>query len=212
MAAHDAFVGLSGGLSTLATAVAKICNDIRLMTSSLGAGPELRLPDDGLSSSIMPGKRNATVCEAVLQVCAKVGANHAAILAGNNGGALQLNTCKPLILSSILDSLTLLADALDVLAEDCIAGLDVDADRLRERVEASAILGTLLAPEIGYDAAARIVRRVMAGECTLREAALEDGAFDGKRFDALLARMLDPATLDRGAAAGAIPTVQEAKR
>ena len=196
MAAHDGFAALSGGLGLLATALLKACNDIRLLTSGLGGRPAVTLPDEGLSSSIMPAKRNATVCEAVIQVCLRVLGSGQTVLAANASGTLQLNTCKPLILHEVLTSIGLLADAQRVLASGCIRGLEADRERLRDSLERAPVLGTLLAPLIGYDAAARLTREAAATGQPLRALVLRDGILSAADYDARLAEILDPDRLD----------------
>ena len=198
MAAHDGFVALSGALNVLAGVLMKICNDIRLLTSSLGGRPGMALPDDGLSSSIMPGKRNATVCEAVLQVCLRVIGNWATVLGANTMGTLQLNVCKLLILNETLDSIRLLSDAQRVLATGRIEGLGADRAALGEAVLRSPVLGTLLAPALGYDAAARLTREAVATGTPVRTIATQGAVMTGAGFDALMAQVLDPDTLDPG--------------
>jgi fumarate hydratase class II len=198
MAAHDGFAGLSGALNVLATALLKICNDIRLLTSSLNGLPAMTLPDEGLSSSIMPAKRNATVCEAVIQVCLRVIGNGATVVAANGAGTLQLNTCKPLILNEVLDSVRLLSDAQRVLASGCIDGLQVDRDRLRRSLERSPVLGAILAPILGYDVVAGLTREAGRTGLSIRDIATRDGVMDAETFDAHLARILDPARMPQG--------------
>ena len=197
MAAHDDLVGLSGALNALATALLKICNDIRLLTSSLGGSPQLILPDEGLSSSIMPAKRNATVCEAVIQVCWRVIGNAAAVTAANSAGTLQLNTSKPLILNEVLNSINLLADAQMVLASGCIRGLKTDREKLRASLERSPVLGTVLSPIAGYDAAARLTKQASADGVTVRETVAREGVMSVLDYDAYLGDILDPDRLDK---------------
>lgn len=200
MAAHDAFVGLCGALNVLASALLKICNDIRLHTSSLGGAPAMTLPDEGLSSSIMPAKRNATVCEAVIQVCLRVMGNSATVLAANGAGALQLNTAKPLILNEVLNSIRLLADAQTVLATGCVAGLEAKRDHLRQALDRSPVLGAILAPHIGYDAAARLTREAASEGLPIRDVVVRDGLMSGAQYDACLAPVFDPDRHNAGSA------------
>ncbi|MGX9445623.1 lyase family protein (plasmid) [Nitrobacteraceae bacterium UC4446_H13] len=195
MAAHDSLAGLCGGLSVLATALLKICNDIRLLTSSLGGAPSLMLPDEGLSSSIMPSKRNATVCEAVIQTCFRVIGNTATVVAANGSGALQLNTCKPLILYDVLNSIRLLSDAQHVLASGCIRGLEADPRRLRSTLDHSPVLGTILAPLVGYDAAAQLIKIAIAEGLPIRDLVERESPINLSEFDRRLARILDAKTL-----------------
>ncbi|AUG55670.1 class II fumarate hydratase (plasmid) [Thalassospira marina] len=197
MASHDVFAGLCGSLNTLASALIKTCTDIRLLTSSLGGTPSMTLPDDGLSSSIMPAKRNATVCEAVIQVCMRVIGNSAAVLAANNSSVLQLNTCKPLILNETLNSIYLLADAQKVLARGCIDGLGADRAALGASLAKSPVLGAILGPVIGYDMAARLTRECWDSGIPMRDILERDGILSGAEFDHHLRQALNPDDLDR---------------
>ncbi|WP_193369658.1 lyase family protein [Pelagibius marinus] len=201
MAAHDAFAGLCGALNMLATAILKTCNDIRLLTSSLAGPPSILLPDEGLSSSAMPSKRNATVCEAVIQACFRVIGNSAAVVAASGAGTLQLNTCKPLILNETINSIRLLADAQCVLATGCIEGLQADRDRLRLSLETSPVLGTVLAPVLGYDVAARLIRDATVSGRPIREVVEQSGLMDAAAFDEHLGKVLDPDRLNGKASA-----------
>lgn len=155
------------------------------------------LPDEGLSSSIMPAKRNATVCEAVVQVCLRVIGNSAAVIAANGLGTLQLNTCKPLILNEVLNSVALLSDAQRVLASGCIQGLRADRARLRRSLDMSPVLGAVLAPKIGYDTAARLTREATAEGISMREVVERDRAMSVAEYDALVDDIIDPDLLDR---------------
>ena len=202
MASHDGFAALCGALNVHATILLKICNDIRLLTSSLGGTASMGLPDEGLSSSIMPSKRNATVCEAVIQVCLRVIGNSATVVAANASSTLQLNTCKPLILNEVLNSIHLLADAQNVLATGCIQGLTADRDRLLRSMERSVVLVSVLAPIVGYDAAARLTRQAATSGQTVREIILNDGLMEPDAYDGHLARILDPDRLDPGGKPG----------
>ena len=201
MASHDGFAALCGTLSVLAGVLTKVYNDIRLLTSSLGGPPTMTLPDEGLSSSIMPAKRNATVCEAVIQACQRVMGNGATVMIANSAGALQLNTSKPLILADTMNAIGLLADAQRLLGTGCIRGLQADRERLARALERSPVLGTVLAPEIGYDAAARLIRTAMAEGRSVREIVEREGAMSEASYDASIARALDADRLDAGARA-----------
>ena len=195
MAGHEALVGLHGGLRTLAVALTKIGNDIRLMGSGPRAGlGELRLPVNEPGSSIMPGKVNPTQVEALTMVCAQVMGHDVAIVIAASQGQFELNVYKPLIALNVLDSLRLLADAMDSFAAHCVEGLEADTTRTTELLERSLMLVTALAPHIGYDRAAAIAKRAHAQGSSLREAALADGAVNAADFDAWVrpADMLGP--------------------
>ena len=186
-AAHDALVQLSGTLNTLAVSLSKIGNDVRLLASGPRCGlGELILPANEPGSSIMPGKVNPTQAEALCMVCAQVIGNHAAVTTGGLQGHLQLNTFKPLIIFNVLGSMELLADACDSFDRHCLAGAEPNRERIAAHLEQSLMLVTALAPEIGYDRAAAIAKRAHAQGCTLREAALADGAVDAASFDRLV--------------------------
>ena len=185
LATHDALVELSGQLNTLAVALTKIANDIRLLGSGPRAGlGELILPENEPGSSIMPGKVNPTQCEMLTMVAAQVMGNHTAITIGGLQGHLQLNVFKPLIGANILRSIELLSIGMETFAKNCVEGLEPNRARIAELVERSLMLVTALAPVIGYDNAAAIAKRAHAEGTTLREAALASGLVDEATFDA----------------------------
>ena len=187
LASNDSLVNLSGALNTLAVALTKIANDIRL----LGSGPrsglgELILPANEPGSSIMPGKVNPTQCEMLTMVAAQVIGNHQAVTVGGMQGHLELNVFKPLIAANVLRSIDLLTIGIDGFAAHCVEGLQADEARIAELVERSLMLVTALAPAIGYDAAAAIAKQALAQGRTLREVALEGGLVNAARFDELV--------------------------
>ena len=187
LASHDPLVQFSGTLATLAVALTKIANDLRLAGSGPRSGlGELDLPANEPGSSIMPGKVNPTQAEMLTMVCAQVIGNHQAVVVGGLQGHLELNVFKPLIGAAVLRSLDLLAVGMDSFAARCVAGLQPNRARIAELVERSLMLVTALAPEIGYDAAARLAKHAHAHGLTLREAALELGLVDGATFDRLV--------------------------
>jgi fumarate hydratase, class II len=187
LASNDALVHLSGTLNTLAVALTKIGNDIRLLGSGPRAGiGELSLPENEPGSSIMPGKVNPTQCEMLTMVAAQVIGNHIAVTAGGMQGQFELNVFKPLIGANVLRSIDLLSVAMDSFATRCIDGLVANTGRIAELVENSLMLVTALTPEIGYDAASKIARHAHAAGLTLREAALELGLVSAERFDAVV--------------------------
>jgi fumarate hydratase, class II len=192
LAANDALVQLSGVLNTLAVALTKIGNDIRLLGSGPRAGiGELTLPENEPGSSIMPGKVNPTQCEMMTMVCAQVIGNHMAITVGGMQGHLELNVFKPMIGANVLRSIDLLSTAMTSFAERCIDGLEPNRERIAELVDRSLMLVTALAPEIGYDNAAKIAKHAHAEGLTLREAALALGLVDAATFD----RVVRPETM-----------------
>jgi fumarate hydratase class II len=195
LASHDTMVELSGALNTAAVALNKIANDIRL----LGSGPrsglgELILPENEPGSSIMPGKVNPTQAEALTMVAAQIMGNHVAISVGGAQGHMELNVFKPLIAYNVLQSIGLLADASASFAARCVDGIEADTTRITDLVERSLMLVTALAPEIGYDSAARIAKHAHATGMTLRDAARELQLVSAERFDALVQaeRMIGP--------------------
>ena len=187
LASNDTLVDLSGRLNTLAVALTKIANDIRL----LGSGPrsglgELDLPANEPGSSIMPGKVNPTQCEMLTMVAAQVIGNHAAITIGGLQGHLELNVFKPMIGAAVLRSIDLLATGMDSFAQRCVEGLEPNRARIADLVDRSLMLVTALAPEIGYDRAASIAKHAHAHGLTLRDAALALGLVDADTYDRLV--------------------------
>ncbi len=187
LASNDPLVQLSGTLNTLAVALTKIANDIRL----LGSGPrsglgEIDLPANEPGSSIMPGKVNPTQCEMLTMVSAQVIGNHLSVTVGGMQGHLELNVFKPLIGAAVLRSIDLLSIGMASFAERCIDGIEPNRARIGELVERSLMLVTALAPEIGYDNAAKIAKHAHAEGLTLREAGLAMGLVDAATFDRLV--------------------------
>jgi fumarate hydratase, class II len=197
MAGHEALVGLHAGLKMLAIALTKIGGDIRLMGSGPRAGlGELQLPENEPGSSIMPGKVNPTQVEALSMVCAQVLGHDAAIGFAASQGHFELNVYKPLIALDTLDSLRLLADAMNGFARHCVAGLQVNEARVDELLQRSLMLVTALVPHIGYDRAALIAKHAQHQGLSLREAALALGPVSAEQFDAWVdaRHMLGPHT------------------
>ncbi len=184
MSAHDTFAELSGQLNTVAVSLNKIASDIRLLCSGPRGGiGELVVPEDGLSSSIMPGKANPTQCEALTMVCAQVMANNLAVTLGAMQGHLELNTFKPLIIHNILQSARLLADAAESFAVNMVDQLEPDHHRIAEHLARSPMLVTALSPHIGYDNAVRIAKAALADNLTLRDAAARLNLVTPEDFD-----------------------------
>jgi fumarate hydratase class II len=194
LAGHDALVFLSGALKTAAVALIKIANDVRW----LGSGPrcgigELVLPENEPGSSIMPGKVNPTQCEAMTMVCAQVIGNDAAITFAGSQGNFELNVYKPVIIHNALGSIRLLADACDSFRENCVAGLEVDKNRVDTLLRQSLMLVTALNRHVGYDNAAKVAKKAHQGT-TLREAAIALGLLTGEAFDGIVRpeKMIEP--------------------
>ena len=185
MAGHEALVALHGSFRMLAIALTKIANDIRLMGSGPRAGlGELQLPQNEPGSSIMPGKVNPTQVEALTMVCAQVMGHDVAIGFAASQGQFELNVYKPLIALNVLDSITLLSDAMRSFDQHCVQGIAVDRARTDHYVQTSLMLVTALTPHIGYDRSAQIAKHAHAHGTTLREAAVAVGAITGEQFDA----------------------------
>jgi fumarate hydratase, class II len=187
LATHDGLVQMSGTLNTLAVSLTKIANDIRL----LGSGPrsglgELSLPENEPGSSIMPGKVNPTQCEMLTMVAAQVIGNHQAVTLGGMQGHLELNVFKPLIGANVLRSIALMSIGMVSFAERCVDGIEANRARISELVARSLMLVTALAPEIGYDNAAKIAKHAHQEDLTLREAALALDLVDGNTFDRIV--------------------------
>jgi fumarate hydratase class II len=184
LAAHDTLVELSGVLNVLAVSLSKIANDIRL----LGSGPrcglgELKLPENEPGSSIMPGKVNPTQAEMLTMVAAQVMGNHVAVTVGGLQGHLELNVFKPLIGTNVLRSIELLSVGMVSFAERALDGMEADEARIADLLNRSLMLVTALAPEIGYDNAAKIAKHAHQNGQTLKEAGLELGLVDEATFD-----------------------------
>ncbi|WP_373489314.1 class II fumarate hydratase [Blastomonas sp.] len=184
LASNDPLVHLSGTLSTLAVALTKIANDIRL----LGSGPrsglgELELPANEPGSSIMPGKVNPTQCEMLTMVAAQVIGNHQAVTVGGMQGHLELNVFKPMIGANVMRCIDLLSTGMGSFAERCVEGLQANETRIAELVDRSLMLVTALAPVIGYDNAASIAKHAHARGLTLKEAGIALGLVDAATFD-----------------------------
>ncbi|HYM80504.1 MAG TPA: class II fumarate hydratase [Candidatus Limnocylindria bacterium] len=172
--AQDAPAWTSGALNTVAASLIKIANDVRLMNSGPRCGlAEVTLPAIQPGSSIMPGKVNPVICEAVIMVGAQVTGNHVAITLGAQSGQLDLNTMLPLIARNLLESVRLLASASRAFADKALAGMTANADTCRDYVEISPSMATALNPLIGYDRAAEIAKRSFKERRPVRELARE---------------------------------------
>jgi fumarate hydratase, class II len=184
LAGHEALVSAHGALKTLAAALTKIANDIRLLSSGPRSGlAELRIPENEPGSSIMPGKVNPTQAEALTMLCAQVVGNDVAVAIGGASGHLELNVYKPMMIHAFLQSARLLADGCRSFEEHCARGIEANEQRIRELLERSLMLVTALAPHIGYDRAAEIAKKAHREGSTLREAALALGYVKAEDFD-----------------------------
>ena len=189
MGAHDALLEISGTLNGLAVSLLKIANDIRL----LGSGPrcglgELVIPHDGLTSSIMPGKRNPTIAEVVAQIAFQVIGNHATVTAAAASGNFELNVAKPVLIYNVLQSIRLLADGSRMFADKLLHDLDVNRDQLESNVANALLLATALNPVLGYDKVSQITAKALAEGTPPRAAAIALGFISGEEYD----RHIDP--------------------
>ncbi|MBA6060357.1 MULTISPECIES: class II fumarate hydratase [Pseudomonas] len=184
LAGHEPLTSLAGALKTLAVALMKIANDLRLLGSGPRAGlAEVRLPANEPGSSIMPGKVNPTQCEALSMLACQVLGNDAAIGFAASQGHLQLNVFKPVIIHNLLQSVELLADGCRNFQQHCVAGIEPDAQQMAAHLERGLMLVTALNPHIGYDKAAEIAKKAYSEGKTLREAALELKYLTNEQFD-----------------------------
>src|SRR6267378_1187254 len=185
----DAVVEASGQLKTIAVSLFKIANDIRW----LGSGPrcgigEIRLPATQPGSSIMPGKVNPVLCEALMMVCAQVIGNDACVTWSGANGNFELNVMMPVMAHNLLESIRLLGNACDAFVEKCVVGIEANEERCRELVELSMAMVTSLAPKIGYDRAAEIAKESAKTGRTVREICLEKKVLPPEELE----RALDP--------------------
>ena len=183
----DPFVEASGMLKAAAVDLAKIAADLRLLSSGPRGGiGELRLPPLQAGSSIMPGKVNPVMTEAVTQAAFQVMANDYAITLAAQAGQLELNAFMPLLAHNLFEALELLERAAQLLADKCIAGIEVDEARCRQLLEHSAALATALVPYLGYEKATQIARRAVAGEGSVPELLLREGLVDEAQLQAIM--------------------------
>ena len=193
-ATADGAVEVSGALKTVAVSLNKIANDIRWLGSGPRAGlGELKLPAVQPGSSIMPGKVNPVICESLIQACAQVIGNDAAITQGGLGGVFELNLMLPLVARNLLESMTILTGAVRMFREKLVEGLQADEERCADTIEGSLAMCTSLAPVIGYDAAAAIAKEAFATGKTVREVARAKGILSEEE----LTRLLDPMSMTR---------------
>jgi fumarate hydratase class II len=200
LAAQDDLVELSGQLNALAVALMKIGNDLRWMNSGPLAGlGEIELPALQPGSSIMPGKVNPVIPEALCMVCAQVIGHHAAITVAGASGNFQLNVMLPLIVHDLLDSIRLLSNSMRLLADRTVAGLQVRRARVREALDRNPILVTALNPIIGYEKAAAIAKQAYRQGRPVLDVAREETDLP----EAELRRLLDPIAMTMGGIKGA---------
>ncbi|MCC7097863.1 MAG: class II fumarate hydratase [Thermomonas sp.] len=195
LAAHDDLVELSGQFSALAVALMKIGNDLRWMNSGPLAGlGEIELKALQPGSSIMPGKVNPVIPEALCMVCAQVMGLHQANTVAGQSGNFQLNVMLPLLACNLDEAIGLLAQSMRELADNAIATLKIRKDKVAEALDRNPILVTALNPVIGYEKAAKIAKRAYAEGRPVLDVALEDSGLTEKQ----LRKLLDPAALTKG--------------
>ncbi|OQQ29097.1 aspartate ammonia-lyase [Prescottella equi] len=197
-AARDGLVEASGALRTVAVSLTKIANDVRWM----GSGPltglgEIRLPDLQPGSSIMPGKVNPVLPEAVTQVAAQVVGNDAAVAWGGAAGAFELNVYIPVMARNLLESFRLLANVSRLFADRCIADLEANEDHLRTLAESSPSIVTPLNSAIGYEEAAAVAKQALKEKKTIRQTVIDRGLIGDGLTEAELDRRLDVLAMTR---------------
>lgn len=192
LAACDAMVELSGALKRTAVALMKIANDIRMLSSGPRSGiGEIHIPDNEPGSSIMPGKVNPTQAEALTMVCAQVMGNDVAVGIGGANGHFELNVFKPLIAANVLQSARLIGDACQSFDTNCAGGIEPNREVISKHLEQSLMLVTALSPHIGYENSARIAKKALHENKTLRQAAIELGLVTDEQFT----QWVDPAKM-----------------
>src|SRR6187551_1762228 len=197
--AKDAVVEASGHLKTIAVSLFKLANDLRW----LGSGPrcgigEIRLPATQPGSSIMPGKVNPVMSEALMMVCAQVIGNDGCVTWSGANGNFELNVMMPVMAHNLLESIRLLGNACDAFCEKCVVGIEANEERCRELVELSMAMVTSLAPKIGYDRAAEIAKESAKTGRTVRELCLEKNVLPAEELE----RALDPVAMTQPGGTG----------
>jgi len=184
LAAHDAIVETHGALKQIAVSLMKIANDIRLLASGPRSGiGEIHIPDNEPGSSIMPGKVNPTQNEAVTMVAAQVMGNDVTISIAGSNGHYELNVFKPVMAANFLQSARLIGDACVSFTDNCAAGIEPNYEGIKKHLENSLMLVTALNPHIGYENAAKIAKKALKENKSLREAALDLGLLSSEQFD-----------------------------
>jgi fumarate hydratase class II len=193
--ARDALVEVSGACRTVAVSLVKIANDLRWLSSGPRAGlAEIHLPDLQPGSSIMPGKVNPVVPEAVCQVAAQVVGNDAAVGFAGAAGTLELNVMLPVLARNVLESIRLLANVARVFADRCIDGMEADVERCRTYALSSSAIATALNPALGYEVVADVVKAAQREGRTIREEVLARGLLGEDELD----KALDVLAMTRG--------------
>ena len=185
--AKDGVVAASGALNTVASSLMKIADDIRWLASGPTSGlSEIRLPAVQPGSSIMPGKVNPVLPEALMMVAARVMGNHTTITIAGSRGNLELNAMMPILASALLESISLLAGGCKAFTERCVTGIEADADRCRELLERNPSMATALNLRLGYDLASEVAKEAAAEGVKVREVVLRRGLVPAGELDELL--------------------------
>jgi fumarate hydratase class II len=194
-AARDALVETSGQLRAAAVALVKIANDLRWLASGPRTGlAEIRLPDLQPGSSIMPGKVNPVLCEAMTQVGAQVIGNDAAVAFGGSQGNLELNVFMPMMAANVLSSIELLTNVSRLFADRCVVGIEADVERCRANAEASPSIATSLNPYLGYERTAALIKESLHTGTPIRDLVEATGELTTEEID----RALDALALTKG--------------
>jgi len=184
LAANDAIVETHGAVKQMAVSIMKIANDIRMSASGPRSGiGEITIPSNEPGSSIMPGKVNPTQTEAITMVCAQIMGNDTTISIAGSNGHFELNVFKPVMISALLQSVTLLTDACKTFNDKCVISIEPNLERIKENLNNSLMLVTALNNHLGYDNAAIIVKKAHTDNLTLKEAALELNMLTEQQFD-----------------------------
>ena len=185
--ARDGAVAASGSLNTVAVSLMKIADDIRWLASGPTSGlHEISLPAVQPGSSIMPGKVNPVMSEALMMVAARVMGNHTTITVAGSRGNLELNVMMPVLASSLLESIWLLAGGCRVFAERCVEGIEANVDRCRELLERNPAIATALNLRIGYDQASEVAKEAAREGVSVREVVLRRGLVPEDELDVIL--------------------------
>ena len=186
-AAKDAFVLVAGSLNSIAVALFKIVNDLRHLSSGPTSGlSEIRLPAIQPGSSIMPGKVNPVMSEAMMMVCARVMGNHTTITIGGQHGNFELNVMMPVMIHAMQESIAILSGALDAFRTNCLDGIVADRDRCRELLELNPSIATALNAAIGYDKASVVAKKSAAERRSVRDVARDMGLLSDDELDHVL--------------------------
>lgn len=184
---RDAVVSASGALNTVATSLMKIADDIRWLASGPTSGlHEIRIPAVQPGSSIMPGKVNPVMAEALMMVCARVMGNHVTITVSGQRGNFELNVMMPVMVEALLDSIGLLAGAARAFTDRCVVGIEANESRIRELLEKNPSIATALNPYIGYDRAAEIAKESAKRGASVREVVEEKDLMPAEQLDEAL--------------------------